>query len=122
MSSSINRFPPTPFDISKLHLVAAGSSPVVPAIHYNDLPEVGVWRNCPKLSNKLLDSPIEENVVRYTALSFALGGRKCLGLDVHRDSAVGVTQQLLHNFYVFTVGSRQAWNTCAGRYAIRDAW
>lgn len=30
-----------------------------------------------------------------------------MGVDIHRDLAVGMTQQFLHDFHVFTVGTQQ---------------
>jgi hypothetical protein len=36
-------------------------------------------------------------------LGSSFGGRDSLGVDVERDPAVGVPQQLLHGFYVFAV-------------------
>jgi len=70
------------------------------------LPEVGFWRNCPKLSNKILVPPLGENCFRYAALRLALGRRECLSVDIHCDPAVRVPEQLLHNLYVFTVAKQ----------------
>lgn len=57
---------------------------------------------------------------RHAALRLPFRRRKSLSVDVHRDLAVGMTQQLLHDSYIFTVHGGGL-KKCDGRCATRPA-